>query len=183
MLYQTGMFTRDDVKYVWIVLAGSTVGLLASTLGRLYTSAFWALRDTKTPLRFATVRVLLTGGMGWLLAFPVPRLAGIPARFGLVGLTVSAGMAAWIEFSMLRVSMNRKIGKTGLHYPDLAKLWGIAIAAGAIAFPLKAWTAGIHPFVSGLIVLPIYGLAYFGFAAAFRVPEATQLLRTIQKRL
>jgi putative peptidoglycan lipid II flippase len=170
LLYQTGRFTRDDVEYVWLVLAGSTVGLLASTLGRLYTSAYWALRDTRTPLRFATLRVLLTGGLGWLLAFPVPKWLGIPARWGLAGLTVSAGMAAWIEFSLLRSSMNKRIGKTGLHYPDLAKLWGIAIAAGVLAYPVKLWTSGAHPLLSGTLVLSIYGLAYFGFAAAFRIP-------------
>jgi putative peptidoglycan lipid II flippase len=183
LLYQTGKFTRGDVEYVWIVLAGSTVGLLASTLGRLYTSAFWALRDTRTPLRFATLRVLLTGGLGWLLAFPAPKWLGIPGRFGLVGLTVSAGMAAWIEFSLLRAAMNRKIGKTGLHYTDMVKLWGIAIAAAAIAIPLKMWVSGMHPLISGGVVLSLYGVAYLGFAAALRIPEASQLLQTIKKRL
>ncbi len=180
LLYQTGKFTRNDVEYVWIVLAGSTVGLLASTLGRLYTSAFWALRDTRTPLRFATLRVLLTGILGWLLAFPAPRWFGIPARFGLVGLTVSAGMAAWIEFALLRSAMNRKIGKTGLHYPDILKLWGIAIAAGSLAFPIKIWTAAVPPLVSGAVVLSVYGLAYFGFATALRFPE-TKIFRIGQK--
>ncbi|HYW65581.1 MAG TPA: murein biosynthesis integral membrane protein MurJ, partial [Candidatus Dormibacteraeota bacterium] len=56
-IYQTGRFKHDDVIYVWVILAGSTVGLLASTLGRLYSSGFYALRDTRTPLRFAIVRV------------------------------------------------------------------------------------------------------------------------------
>ena len=33
------------------------VGLLASTLGRLYSSTYYALRDTRTPLGFAIVRI------------------------------------------------------------------------------------------------------------------------------
>jgi putative peptidoglycan lipid II flippase len=49
-LYQTGRFNRADSKYVWGILAGSTVGLLASTLGRLYASTYYALHDTRTPL-------------------------------------------------------------------------------------------------------------------------------------
>ena len=40
--------------YVWGILAGSAVGLLASTLGRLYSSTYYALRDTRTPLRYAS---------------------------------------------------------------------------------------------------------------------------------
>src|SRR6266550_2589547 len=56
-LYQTGKFRQADTIYVWAILAGSTVGLLASTLGRLYSSTYYALRDTRTPLRYAIVRV------------------------------------------------------------------------------------------------------------------------------
>src|SRR5262249_43093024 len=37
-IYQSGRFLRGDVIYGWGVLAGSTVGLLASTLGLLYSS-------------------------------------------------------------------------------------------------------------------------------------------------
>ena len=56
--------------YVWGILAGSAVGLLASTLGRLYASTFYALQDTRTPLRFGIIRVILTVGLGYLFAIP-----------------------------------------------------------------------------------------------------------------
>src|SRR5208282_1947242 len=65
-IYQSGRFTHADVTYVWGILAGSTVGLLASTLGRLYSSTFYALRDTRTPLRFAVIRIVLTTVLGYL---------------------------------------------------------------------------------------------------------------------
>ena len=168
---------RNDVLYVWEVLAGSTVGLLAATLGRLYTSAFWALRDTRTPLRFAIVRVLLTTGLGWFLAFPVPRWLGIPASLGLVGLTISAGMAAWVEFTLLRMALNRKIGRTGLSVSYTLKLWAAAAGAAVSAFGLKMWLTALPPLLSGGVVLPLYGAAYFGFAAALRVPEATRIVK------
>ena len=42
-LLQTGRFTHTDAQYVWGILAGSSVGLLASTMGRLYSSAYYAL--------------------------------------------------------------------------------------------------------------------------------------------
>src|SRR5262249_60519097 len=50
VLYQTGKFNSADAVYVWTILAGSAVGLLASTLGRLYASTYYALQDTRTPL-------------------------------------------------------------------------------------------------------------------------------------
>jgi putative peptidoglycan lipid II flippase len=182
-IYQTGKFTRGNVPYVWAVLAGSTVGLLASALGRLYTSAYWALRDTRTPLRFACIRVVLTAGLGWLLAFPMPRWLGLPAHLGLVGLTVSAGMAAWLEFTLLRITMNRRIGKTGLHASLVVKLWGTAIVAAGVAFALKFWTKEFHPLISAPIVFLAFGLIYFAGTAALRIPEALQLFQAAGARL
>jgi putative peptidoglycan lipid II flippase len=182
LLFQTGKFTRDDAVYVWMVLAGASVGLLASTLGRLYTSAFWALRDTRTPLRFATVRVVLTAGLGWLLAFPVPRWLGIDPRLGLVGLTVSAGMAGWVEFSLLRASLNRRVGRTGLAVSFVMKLWTVAAIAAASGFIIKLWTRPLPPLFSGASVVLSYGVLYFALAAAFRIPEAGQLLGVLRSR-
>src|ERR1043166_3907004 len=92
-LYQTGRFNKADSTYVWGILAGSTIGLLASTLGRLYASTYYALHDTRTPLRYAVIRVALTTGLGYLCAIPLPPLIGIDAKWGAAGLTASAGIA------------------------------------------------------------------------------------------
>ena len=182
LLYQSGKFTRNDVEYVWAALAGYTIGLLAATLGRLYSSAFWALRDTRTPFYFAALRVALAAGLEWLLAFPVPRWIGLSPHWGLVGLTLASGTAAWIEFSLLRRSMNRRIGRTGLHSLYLVKVFGLAIGSAAVAYTVKCWTESLQPMVSGILVLVAFGLAYFAGATALRIPEAIQLLQTVSAR-
>src|SRR6185312_3708744 len=108
--FQTGRFTRDDAIFVWGIVAGSSVGLVASTLGRLYSSTFYALRDTSTPLRFAVIRVILTVGLGLIAAFQLPPLLGIEPRWGTAGLTASAGVAGWVAFVLLRRGINARIG-------------------------------------------------------------------------
>src|SRR5207247_7113439 len=113
-LLQTGRFRHADAVYVWGILAGSAVGLVASTLGRLYSSAYYALRDTRTPLRYALVRVMLTTVLGYLFALPLPRLLGVPMIWGAAGLTASAGIAGWVEMLLLRRTLNDRIGPTGL---------------------------------------------------------------------
>ena len=123
VLYQTGKFTQTDSRYVWAILAGSSVGLLASTLGRLYSSTYYALHDTRTPLRYALLRVLLTTGLGYLFALPLPRALGIDPKWGVAGLTASAGIAGWVEFILLRRTLNKRIGKTGLALSFVGKLW------------------------------------------------------------
>ncbi len=102
VLLQTGRFSQADTRYVWAILAGSAVGLLASTMGRLYSSTYYALRDTRTPLRYAIIRVLLTAVLGYIAALWLPPLLGIPLRWGAAGLTASAGLAGWLEFALLR---------------------------------------------------------------------------------
>ena len=77
-LLQTGRFRNDDAVYVWGILAGSALGLLASTLGRLYSSGYYALRDTRTPLAFAIVRIGVGTALGYLLAVHGPGALGIP---------------------------------------------------------------------------------------------------------
>src|SRR5213078_4743571 len=128
-LLQTGRFTHSDALYVWGILAGSGVGLLASTLGRLYSSTYYALRDTRTPLNYAIVRVALTTVLGYLFAIPLPRLLGIAPEWGVAGLTASAGLAGWVEMFLLRATLNARIGKTGLPASYIAQLWGSAIAS------------------------------------------------------
>lgn len=180
-VYQTGRFTRSDVIYVWGILAGATVGLLSSTLGRLYSSAYYALRDTRTPLRFAIIRVALTTILGYLFAIPLPHLIGIEVRWGAVGLTVSAGIASWVEFTLLRRTLNARIGRTGLPASYLIKLW-IAAAVGASLGWAAGHFLGHHgPILQAVIVLVPYGIAYFGVAALLGVYESRALLRRVAR--
>ena len=89
-LYQTGKFKQDGAIYVWAILAGSSIGLLAATLGRLYSSTYYALRDTRTPLLYAIIHVALATCLGYLCAFPVTRYIGLEPKWGVVGLTMAA---------------------------------------------------------------------------------------------
>jgi|SRR5579872_609323 len=186
-IYQTGKFNHADSIYVWGILAGSAVGLVASTVGRLYSSAYYALRDTRTPLGFAVVRVALTTALGCLCALPhgapwVPKLLGIDPRWGVAGLTVSAGFSAWIEFLLLRRGMNRRIGHIPLAAAYFARLWLAAVVAAGIAWALRVGLHPHHPIVAGCVILIPYGLAYIGLTAVLGIDQASTLLKRITRR-
>ncbi|MEP6919961.1 MAG: murein biosynthesis integral membrane protein MurJ [bacterium] len=176
VLYQTGKFDHDAAVYVWGILAGSTVGLLASTLGRLYSSTYYALHDTKTPLRFAIVRVTLTTLLGYLFALPLPRLLGIDLKWGVAGLTASAGIAGWVEFVLLRRTLNRRIGKTGLSAAFVVRLWIGAILGADVGWAFKILLGQRHPIPVAIVVLGGYGLTYFAVAFALGIPEARDVI-------
>ena len=182
VIYQTGRFGRADSAYVWGVLAGAAVGLLATTSGRLYSSTFYALRDTRTPLRFAFVRVALTTGLGYLAAFHLPVWLGLERRWGVAGLTASAGVAGWVEFVLLRRALNRRIGQTGLPARFLASLWMAAALAAGVAWGAKLGLTVERPLLVGLCALGLYGAAYLGLTLAFRVQEARWAVERLRRR-
>jgi putative peptidoglycan lipid II flippase len=176
-IFQRGKFTQADTVYVWAILAGSAVGLLASTLGRLYSSTFYALRDTRTPLRYAIIRVVLASCFGYLLSQHVPSLIGIDTRWGAAGITIASGFCGWIEFSLLRFSLNRRIGQSGLEFSFIAKLWLAAGAGVAAAWAVKIFTGHYHPILRALLVLGPYGIVYFAMCFIMKIPEVRFLTR------
>lgn len=171
-IYQSGRFQRADTMYVWGILAGASVGLVASTFGRLYASTYYALRDTHTPLRYALVRVVLTTVLGYLFAVPLPPALGIEARWGVAGLTISAGIASWLEFVLLRRTLNRRIGHSGAPRAYLVKLWVSALLAAAAGAEIHHFLAGRSPILVALFVLVPYGVLYLVLAIAFGLREA-----------
>ena len=176
-LLQTGRFRYEDALYIWGILAGSEVGLLASTLGRLYSSGYYALRDTRTPLRFAVVRIASATVLGYTFAVVVPPRLGISSLWGAAGLTTAASLAAWIELLLLRRALNARIGATGLPAAYLAKLWGGAAAAAATAWAVRLSIPPLHPVLVAALVLAPYGLVFVGLALAFKLPEAKVVFR------
>jgi putative peptidoglycan lipid II flippase len=203
-LYQSGEFRSDDSLYVWYILIGSTFGLLAVTLGRLYSSAFYALRDPKTPLRFAMVRVTLTAVLGLLFAFPLrpyiidlivllhmplPDLPEGPSLLGVIGLTASAGMAGWIEFAMLRRALARRIGSVKLAPSFLGRLWlsGLFAAVAGVAghlylAPMITPHLPFRHISEAILVAGAFGVVYFAAAIALGISEARATLQRFTRR-
>jgi putative peptidoglycan lipid II flippase len=181
-LYQTGRFGRADAEWVWGILAGSAVGLLASTLGRLYSSAYFALRDTHTPLRFAVVRVVLATALGYALAVVAPPALGLAPKWGTVGLTLSAGLAGWVEYFLLRRGMNARIGASGVRPRHAALLWSAAAAAAAAAWGVKVALGPQPPLIAAGAILGAFALVYGGITALSGVGEARLLLERLTRR-
>jgi putative peptidoglycan lipid II flippase len=182
-LYQSGAFTSKDSLYVWAILAGSGVGLLASTFGRLYASTYYALRDTRTPLRFALVRLAFTAVLGLASALLLPRWFGIPMQWGAVGLTASAGVAGWIEFHLLRRKMNKRLGPTGVSAAMMMKLWGAASVAALLACIVEYYLPNRGPIFRALFVLSTYGVAYFAATYLLRIKVCVELIGKITRRI
>ena len=181
-IYRSGRFGHSDVIFVWSVLAGSAVGLLASTSGRLFSSAFYALRNTRTPLNFALIRVVLTLALGYFFALPLPRLLHIDQRWGVAGLTLSAGISGWVEFVLLRRALQQRIGAVPYALPRIAKMWLAALIAAVAAYGIKRASPFHAPLLVGPAVLLPYGAIYLLLTQWMKVSAAGDFANRILRR-
>ena len=69
------------------------------------------------PLAYVSVRY----GPGWF---------GVPEELGAVGITATTGLAAWLEYLLLRRALARRIGRPAFPAGSCSWFWGSALAAG-----------------------------------------------------
>lgn len=182
LLFRHGRFDARDTRYAWAILAGAAVGLLATTAGRLYSSTYYALHDTRTPLRYAIVRVVLTTVLGAVFALWLPGALGIRANWGAAGLTASAGIAGWVEFALLRRGLFRRIGPVTTPARFTASLWGASITAAAASWGVRELMAGHNRHLGEALVIATFAVFYLASTMALGVPEARGFVRRIRRR-
>ena len=204
-VFETGEFDRDDTQLVWYILAGSTLGLVAATMGRLINSAFYALHDTRTPLKFALVRVSLTAILGYLFAFPLrtatialisqtmhlslPNDPAFQLALGAVGVTAGSALAGCVEFVMLRGAMQNRIGELPRAPRFHFSIWTAAIGAGLVACLAGRFIASsvenvfgsLGPVVAAAAVCSLYGLLYVSVTMMLGVAESHSLVRRLRR--
>lgn len=186
-VFQSGQFTNENTIQVWWVLAGSTLGLLASTFGRLYSSSFYALKDARAPLRFALIRVIMTITLGLICGLYLPGWLKVNPFFGTVGITASSGFASCIEFLLLSRAMNGRIGATGVGMNKLLRIWIAALLGAGVAYGAKIfvreYSVALHHLFQNVFILMMYGTFYFLAAAILKIEEANSVWTRILRRL
>lgn len=181
-LFRSGRFTAIDAMYTWGILMAASVGLLATTLARLYSSAFFAMEDTRTPFRMAVTRVGVAAALGVPLALWLPRQLGIEPAWGTAFLALASSAAGWLELILLRGRMNARAGHTGVPAMLALRLLVAAAAAGAAGYGLQLVLPGWHRFAVAGAVLATFGVVYLAAAHALRVPEVGDVVRRLTRR-
>lgn len=184
-LFQTGQFTRETTNYVWTILIASSFGLLGQTKSRVLSSSFYALKDTKTPMRVAFVRVFVTTVLGIFFALYLHNILGISSYFQASLLALSFGIAAAIEFFILKHLLEKKLKKK-IHesWSQMIKLFLASIVACSLAATLKLtpimdWP----PIIRGIMVLGVFGFLFAVFAILFKIEEINVPLNKIRSKI
>jgi putative peptidoglycan lipid II flippase len=193
-MYERGDFERPDTLLVYLILAAYSIGLLASTATRLYSSAFFALQDTRTPARIAAIRVATAAAIGgtlMVLLEPVTfrgvtvglggtvSVMGNP--LGAAGLAAGTGVAAWLEWILLRRALKRRIGDAHAG-AVLFRLVAAAVIAAVAGLGLLALLPPLPRLLAALAVLVPFGILYFAIASLLGVAEVRTAVGRIAGR-
>jgi putative peptidoglycan lipid II flippase len=150
-LFQRGRFGSENATVVFLILGAYSLGLLASASSRVLSSAYYAVRDTRTPARWAITRVVLSLSIGASLMIPLDGLGVGTLRLGAVGLALGATVGAWVEYAFLRRGLKVAIGPHGPPAGRLPKMMVAGIAAVLAGALCKVLLGSSVPVREGLL--------------------------------
>ncbi|MFI6129930.1 murein biosynthesis integral membrane protein MurJ [Micromonospora sp. NPDC051141] len=186
VVFRYGAFTGDNAVATSTVLLVAALGLVPFAVSQLFTFAFYALPDTRTPalinIPVVILRVLLQVGL-FLIFSNTFAAAGM-----MLGNAVSYLAAAIISAMLLRP----RVGRIGLGRITRtlgrvvvaalgAALVGLLVLAVLPGDPAKlSWFAAAVQLVVGGAAI---GGTYLGLAMLLRIGEITEVVGMVRRRL
>ncbi len=182
LLFERGEFTPESTERATLALLNLAPGLVAFSVNNLIARAFYALGDTKTPMRIG----MFCLGFNLLLAlFLIPL-------FKQGGMGLANTLSAMINSGLLAFALKKALPKLSLRdlAGNFAAVAAAAVVAGALAWT-TAWTISRNLGSTTLLAktLTVFGaigaatLVYFGLALWLKLPQAHDFLELIRTRL
>jgi putative peptidoglycan lipid II flippase len=163
LLFERGAFGAASTDLVWPALVVYGVAVFAHAGIEIASRGYYALADTRTPVMFAVAAVILN----------IVLCAAFVAPFGLQGLAAATSIAAVVEFALLLVVLEWKLGglrARGVGASALRTIAATAVMAEVIVlFSILIRAAGIdaHSLGGSLLLTAGGGVAgLFAFAFA-----------------
>ncbi|MCX7842837.1 MAG: murein biosynthesis integral membrane protein MurJ [Clostridia bacterium] len=158
LVYQRGAFTLENTNKTAIAFAGLTFGVIGMAYREILNKAFYALKDTKTPMLNSIQAVFIN----ILLNIILTKL------FGLFGLALGSSSAFILSSCLLFVKINKKIGDIRFKWisEGLIKYSISSIIMGFIMYFACQYIIGAFGFSENFIYKSIIVLipAFLGFA-------------------
>lgn len=104
LLFKRGAFDSETTRLTAYALLYYSIGLWAFSAVRIVVATFYALQDTKTPVRMAMVSVCANVILGVILMGPM----------GHGGLALSTSLASMLNLGLLVWALRTKLGALGL---------------------------------------------------------------------
>ena len=99
-LFEREAFLASDTIATAAALTAFSAGLPAYVIAKALTPGYFARQDTKTPVRFAIISLVLNTAISLMLI----------GTFAHVGLAIATAVSAWVNVAMLYIGLNRRVG-------------------------------------------------------------------------
>ena len=170
-LYQTGRFTAHDTALVGSVLAAYGVGLVGQATVKLFASGFYAMRDTRTPVKIAAFSLVVSTGLAWLFM----RWLGAP------GIALGSSVGAFVNTALHLRDLSGRLGSVlrGADWRAFGITLVAGVLAGAAALGVARLTSTMAPVPRGVAVLGIFGIVYVALTLALKHPDAARTWQSL----
>jgi putative peptidoglycan lipid II flippase len=179
VLFGWGLFGGSAIDITADTLLFFLLGLTAHTLIAVLARAFYAGRDTRTPVGAAILAVVVNVTLGLLLV----------DGMGLGGLAIAIAFGAWAEALVLLEVLRQRY--PGLDIPGVLRAFGEALGASLIAggaawlvmqglgAVLGARPGKIGSFLELAVASAVGGAVYLAVALALRIPELPTIVAVV----
>jgi len=170
-LFQTGRFSAEDTATVGGVLAAYGVGLLGQATVKLFASGFYALRDTRTPVKIAAFSLALSTGLAVVLM----------RRYGPAGIALGSSLGSAVNVILHLRDLDRRIGAI-LGVAEWRAVGASVVAAGAGAATGAGavhLAAGSGPVPVALLAVASFGVVYAALTLLLKHPDALRLWKLV----
>jgi putative peptidoglycan lipid II flippase len=170
-LYQTGRFTAHDTALVGGVLAAYGVGLVGQATVKLFASGFYAMRDTRTPVKIAAFSLVVSTGLAWLFM----------RWLGPAGIALGSSVGAFVNTALHLRDLSGRLGSVlrGTDWRAFGITLVAGVLAGAAALGVARLTGTLAPVPRGVAVLGIFGIVYAALTLAFKHPDAARTWQSL----
>jgi putative peptidoglycan lipid II flippase len=185
-LFRYGAFTGENATATSLVLLAAAVALVPFAVSQLFTFAFWALPDTRTPALINIPVVLLRVAVQAALFLAFAR--SFAASGIMIGNAVSYVAAAVISVWLLRP----RIGRIGLSaiMASFGKVLLAALGAAVVGLIVVNLLPGDAAHLSRLAALArlvvggaAIGGSYVGLATLLRIREITEVVGMLRRKI
>lgn len=160
-LFQRGEFDASDAVGTALAVQAFAIGLPAFVLIKVFAPGFFAREDTKTPMRFAAVSMLVNVVVGVALFVIIRRYFD---EFGHVGLAAATSLAGWINAILLMIALRRRGGlETDARLRDrLPRIVIATIGMGVFIGLAEFWADPITAFFMDVRLLALLFVSFGG---------------------
>lgn len=172
-LFERGSFDSYSTQITATALLFYSIGLFAYAGVKILVSAFYSLKDTRTPVKTAAVALAINIVLNVVLMFPL--------KVG--GLALATSLASIANFFILFDLLRKKIGPLGTA-PIADSFIRVLAASAAMAAAILLLDANLvfRPVIQVAVIIPIGIIVFFAACLILKVEELKGVVKWISRR-